>query len=282
MPRIPSYIGTDEVMDALDALSKGNRFISVWQFKNEPMYTNSGGSYDVMKEELELLLRAAESKGNATPLTIKFHPDPGDGYITSKSAVIGSVDVAACGYQPRRTVGEAVERLEPRPAYAGSGTINFEMFEVLKSVKDMPAAFKQDFDGIREHIAELEEELEGLREAPAPVVAVPEEDMIGKITGLINNPNVMNAIGALVGLLFPHLAQPAPAPGAIAGVKEDKAVVTPPANNLTDEEYNAEIDKALERLEPHVDLAKDLTLLADMAENNPVMFKMMLKMLREQ
>jgi hypothetical protein len=282
MAKIASYIGVDQIMDSFDSFSKGNQYVSIWQYVSEPMYTNAEASYDEMKSQVHELLLAAEQNGNNNPLTIKFHLEPKEGqYISSKSPVVGSVIVKAITFSrsqlPNISGTSADGPEKPQPVYHGQGTVNFEMYKVLKGVEDLPARIDERMAVILDRVEELEEELEGLRAQPAPV----EEDMIGKITGLANNPAVMGAINALVQLFVPAFKPPMPA--QINGTADVKAAPDgdlPQQAQETTDEYNDRIDAALERLEPKCDLANDLTLLADMADNNPTMFKFLLKSLR--
>lgn len=261
-----NYVGVEEIMSGFESISKGKPYYSLWQVSpKELIMQYAGDDYDEAIDGLTQILAAGESKGNCDLMAIKIHPQPKEQFITKSTTVIATMYVRICPVDLNRVTGVAKAEYEPRNNAA------LDMYKLTQAIDSLPGKFDEKFRSLNDRLAALEE---------YEPDEVQEVDMIGKITGLMENPNVVNAVMGFVKMIFPQM--PAPGPAQIAGVKEVSETVpgTKTETAMTDLEYSKAIDIALDRLEKHIDLSVDLGLLADYAEKNPTMFQMMLKTLR--
>jgi hypothetical protein len=92
-----------------------------------------------------------------------------------------------------------------------------------------------------------------------------DEKPVNALMGLVQNPDVVNFIVGTVQTIIDRILPPKKTIAGIAGIEDD-----------------SKLNKALEILRKHdPQLEDDLMILAEMAENSPLQFKMLLNMLRK-
>lgn len=250
------YIGVDNIMAAFDDALQATPYYSIW-LGNNLVAQNNTDDLAAGRERIETLLTAMAQSGNSDLVTIKFHPDLNGSLITNKSPYVGMLLVRAIsvgGTDGLNRVGSFNEGTMPYNAY--------------KAMQDaMNIAVANAIAPLNEKIAALE--AQPVEEKPAGA--------LGFVSELLANPAV---IEALLARFLPAIAGTPPPnpylqqPMQVAG--------TPAQPEAYTELQMVEVTNNLNRLSEHCDLLTDLKLLADMAENNPQMFKMLLTSLRAQ
>jgi hypothetical protein len=249
------FTGTENIIQAFDNMD--NPYFSVW-INKDLLFQNNDGDADKAKSVLMDMLLAAEQNQNTDILSIKFHPGKEGKYITDKTPVVGTLFVRVVpvnGASSMSGVQQSDDRL-PYPIYKAT----LRMQEIADQ---MPAAIT----GINERLTALENGSVG---EVAPV------DPLERILGLMSNPVIM----ALVQRLLPGLPL---APMQVSGVAGNDTAIDPnqTQNAISEADY-VRLDSALGRLMKHCNLVDDLTSLADLAEQSPDMFKMLLMQLRSK
>lgn len=266
----PTYIGVDNIMKMYDSLNGDCQYyFSVWHSQKDIAFQYVGDDARKARSYLEENLQAMAESQNDNLLYIKFHPADKKGkYITK------STDVIAC------TPVCVVEPDDSTQSIAGTGTIEragssrgmtYEMWKSLEMLKTLPDTIDARID------ATINRKLEeaALLEEEEPEID-PTERMIGMITGLAQNPQIMALVGQVMNFL-----KPAVMPQRVNGVVMEKEIEPAQEQQSVQEPINEELmNNALSRLHQHCRLDTDMSLLADMAENNPAQFKMLLGMLR--
>ena len=129
------------------------------------------------------------------------------------------------------------------------GYANTQLLDEIRSLKAEISAIKMQQDMLEDEDEDEDE---------------PEEENI--LSGFMKNPAVQNMLMAQLSNLFAPQQKVTHVAGVLDGVES---------------EQDAKIDEAIERLKKHDDqLADDLLRLCDIAENDPMQWKMLLKMLR--
>jgi hypothetical protein len=277
------YTGSDNILDAFDSLRNGNPYFSIWCDRDILFQFNE---VDLQKgrKALEDILLAADSSGNTDILLIKFHPKlEKGGYITNATPVISTLPVRVVEMESNVRVqrdGNAVggmmdEYRLPAPVY--------NMMKVTTQALTDNAAVN----------AKLLERVEALENGSTNK----EPDTWDRISGIMEKPGAMELIAGILSRFLPG-AQPniqiAGTPGNIAQKSGNGSNIAEksdyghadkvPANIadisdapafLTDEQNDA-IDTALDRLSSHCNIVEALPQLADYADANPDMFKLLL------
>jgi len=262
-PQRATYTGVDGIMDAFDVLSKDKPYYSVWLNNKDISFQWNDDDYDAGRQFLLDNLTAAEQAGHNAILTIKFHPQAVDGYITNKSPVIGSMHVRVCPFE-QRNYGYPAQ-------VAGNLPIPYEFQKTIEEIAKIPAALNESVKQLNDRITALEDQ-EDEEDQP---------DMIDKITGLLQNETVMGMIAGVIGKLFGGILPPAQQP-AINGVKQPVTETAggTPNECLSDQDYLIRLNQVLGKLATKVELVSDLEALYNYSVAEPGSFKMMLKLLR--
>jgi hypothetical protein len=254
------YNGVNAIMDAYDRNAQ-TPYYSVWAGKDMIFSYNEDDQEAGRIHLLENLI-ACEQNEHSDILKIKFHPKKEKTFITDKSPAIATLFVRVC--DPNYLKGQ-IQPYNPAPNY-GLQNILEKQTEILSGLSNRLSAL---------------EEVQMRDEEEADEV---EEDALGKVGAILNHPAIQTILGILLPQIMPAM-QPKPQP-IVAGVQEQELVQE--HNNFDIEAVNHSeinyglIDEALERLSKYTaTLAEDLTALADMADNNPGQFKMLLGMLKK-
>ena len=262
------YTGVTQIMDAFDRNAQ-TPYYSVWAGKDMIFSWNDD---DMEQGRVYLMenLVASEQNEHSDILKIKFHPKKEKTFITDKTPSIATLFVRVC--DPNYMRGQVVQQ---------SGGMNYGMQSLLERQMEI-------MNGINSRLTALEEVQEEEEE---------EDDtdaLLGRIGNILNHPTVSAIVATILPNILPGMkAQSQPQP-IVAGVNNELDILE--ENELvgaSDFEQEAQyvdlqsdsiekINLALGRLMAHTnDLGGDLTALADMADNNPAQFKMLLSMLRK-
>ncbi|MES2219164.1 MAG: hypothetical protein V4501_12235 [Pseudomonadota bacterium] len=245
------------------------------EFADTPYYSVLSGSKQLLygfneddmekgKERLLYTLEAAVQNGHDDLLLIRFHEKPAKGMITDKTPYYSSMMVR-------------VNELNTLPVYnpAAIGRVNYQDNQILaelKTISEQTRQMKED----------LESRLLALETADTDEDPETEPDMIGRITGVLNNPH-MPVILDMLKNIFPNLFNPATRPNvAVSGLpklENTMPTVTEEKKTLTPEEFNAGLTLQLQRLTEHCNILECLTKLADIAESKPATFQNLILML---
>ena len=259
------YTGTANILSAFDTLSNGASCYSVWMTSpKEILFQYNEDDIEKGRDRLVEALGGAEANNNTDLLIIKFHPKKEKGFITDKSQVIGSIPIRVC--ELGSVNGAPVERVS-NGSYQGGNYA--QMLEIAVALKTLPDTLNKSMAPIYERLEALETE----REEPAQ-----EQDAIGRVMDFIESPNSVQMVQMVLDRLIParqpyNMAVGNKPPGSIA----PQATAQAPGPGEVDVQV---LDAALQRLRYHCQLDTDMTLLADMADNNPGQFKMLWSMLR--
>lgn len=254
------YTGSEAIMNAFDTMN--NPIYSVWQGK-DILFQNNDADMQKARNFLMDMIAAAEQSGNTDILAIKFHPVKEGKFITDKTPVVSTLFV------------RIVEL--PSAAISGvnqNGNIPYPLWKTLEGLAGLPAQINTSLGAIEERLTALEQ----VEDEPDPT-----ESMLGRISGLMENPVIMGLISKIIPAILPGVVMPQPAmPMQVSGVQSDHSVnetVSSDLPQITEADY-IKLDNAIGRLIPHCNVADDLSLLADLAEQKPEIFKMMLSQLR--
>jgi hypothetical protein len=158
------------------------------------------------------------------------------------------------------------------PYSSGGQQVNYKMFEAIQLIKDLPSKMDERQTAFEARMLALMEEEP---EAVEPVDPV--EKYVGMAIGALKEPNVMANVIGLVKMFIPNYNPP------FMQSQNTAATISGTDNQGTAQPVPVDVDKldaALVRLSKHCKLDDDLTKLADIAENNPQYFKMLLTGLR--
>lgn len=267
-------VGIDNIMNAFETVGDKSPYFSVWLNSNDKFFQSKDDNFDDSLNYLQSSLQALNNGDNCL-YHLRIHPEFVKCYL-KQSPYLCVIPFRLNSYDDK-----------PALNGPGNGGMNYEMYEILKSVKDLPSTLKSNFDEINSRLTELE------------TAENVEPDMLGKISGLMENPHISQAVGGLINVLVTKLSSFIPAmtagaaPQTISGMNDNTASIAQKSDKgpiiaqnsdtaVDDEAFNLKLDAALERLEQHCNLADDLTLLADLADKNNAVFKLMLLQLRAQ
>lgn len=259
------YLGVDAIMQAFDRNAQ-TPFYSVWAGKDMIFSWNDEDMEQGRVYLMENLI-ASEQNEHSDILKIKFHPKKEKLYITDKTPSIATLFVRVC--DPNYMKGN-MQPYQPAPNY-GMQSLLEKQTEILHGLSSRLQALED---------VQMDEEEED----------DDQDDTLGKIGTILNHPAVQTLIAAIMPAMIPAI-KPQPAQ-QVAGIENDDMVAADPSEfeneigliDLQDDQgdqYN-DIEQSLTRLAQHTtDLAGDLRALADMADNNPSQFKMLLGMLKK-
>jgi len=248
------FTGTESIIQAFDNMD--NPFFSVW-INKDILFQNNDGDKDKAKSTLLDMLTAAEQNGNSEILTIKFHPGKEGKYITDKTPVVGTLFVRVVPINGSM----AMSGIE-----SGNDRLPYPIYKATMAMQAMAEQLPVTMAGIQDRLTKLEESsISGDDDQ--------DDDQINRILKLANHPVVM----ALLSKFIPGMGAAAM---AVSGITTDQA--PPPSQNAISEADYVRLDAALGRLMKHCNLVDDLTLLADLAETSPDMFKLLLSNLRSK
>jgi len=216
-------------------------FWSVNDSKGDILFYYAGNDENESREHLENNLRMAEQQGVEATLTLRVHPK-----------------LPKSGYFEKKDSGMVITHFRPT-------SFNPVSYQPINQVGYTP--------GLMEEIRAMRSELAAIKmkqeiEEEDDYEDEPEEQNF--LAGLMKNPQVQTMILSQLSSLF----VPTQKVTHVAGIKTD---------TMTNEiEIEERIYNAVERLKMVDDqLADDLELLCEMAENDSMQFNFLLKMLRK-
>jgi hypothetical protein len=263
-----TYTGADDIQNAFETMYEDGYCYSVWASERDIAFQFPYADHEKGRQYFNDNIAALDQSGNDDLFTLKFHPAvKNKEFVEKKTTVICSIP-----FRVKSLSGDIMNGVgEPNTAAHGIGT--YKMFEAIEAIKSLPA--KMD-----ERQAAFETRMLAMMEAePEPVEQIdPIEKYVGMAIGALKEPNVMQNVAGILAMIFPGYKLPTmqqQQQPAISGTNETEIVDQQP------KEVDIEkLDLALQRLAKHCELDNDLTRLADIAENNPQYFKMMLLSLR--
>lgn len=253
------YTGVPNIMDAFASINEEGLPFSVWSASpKEILFQYNGNDIDAGRDYLRSNLEAASQNGHNDLLVIKMHPI-GKNIITSKTETVGCMYVRV---NPLNNMVGTVS--EDKPSYQTQG-INYEQYKVMQRVESLLDQSLKNQNEIEARLTELEQSEQE-----------DEPGTIGTIVGLLEHP----AVNALIAKIFGGFAAPAQNSNLsmkVSGIND--------TDEPTEQQYEQPIDvqmldDAVYRLSAHCEVDKDLKRLADLAEQKPDIFKMMLYQLR--
>lgn len=249
------YNGVDAIMSAYDRNAQ-TPYYSVWAGKDMIFSYNED---DIEQGRIHLMenLIACEQNEHSDILKIKFHPKKEKLFITDRTPAIATLFVRVT--DPNYLKNQ-IQPYQPQN--------NYGMQNILEKQIEL-------MNGINNRLALLEEAQQDVEDEEE------EEDKLGQIGALLNNPAIQTILGMLIPAVVPMFKAPV-ANTSIAGIPEDKidfvedldlqVDVKQIENLITDKLVNALI-----RLNKHTDnLEESLEKLADMADENPAKYKMLI------
>lgn len=259
-------VGVESVLRAYEGMCQNYPYFSVWYTGREKAFQYNGDDLEAAKDFLSTSLRAMDCEGDTALYYLRVHPQKETVYKP------GSDVVCALPFRFNAKLNQM--------GFAGGG------YGSNQGIERLISSIETQNKAISDRLAALE--------AAEPE---PELDMLGKITGLLENPNIGPHIGNVIGQvmsavmqkLVPNACPTPPAqvaisgidlPGSIAEKSGTAGVEAAGWDEGKTEDYEASVHTQLDRLAAKCDLLADLTRLADIAENNPQMFNMLLNNLR--
>lgn len=248
------FIGADNIMSAWETFIKKFPY---WALANDRGIMYQGDSSEREQMELKNMLHAAEDSNNTDLLEIHFYDKGTKKPVDKKTPFFANLVVRAALPDSRRVSGV--------PYQNAVGACPPEMVEALKGMVTT-------MQSINERLNDLEADT---------VEDAIEDDTIGKIERLLNGP-----IGGIISGFLNKGAMPNMAvsgvPGAVADIAQKRGDGSDYTSQKLSPEDNVRLQDILTRLCHHCWLVDDLGLLADMADNNPALFNMLLTQLRAQ
>lgn len=278
MPLIrPTYVGVEDIMSAYDSINSDNQYYySVWHSTKEIAFQFVGEDASKARAYLRANLQAMADADNDNLLYLKFHPADKKGkYITKNTDVIGNTPI--CCVEPvegSSVAGVSVERDR-------SGDTGYQMYKTRLMLEELPKTIDARVS------AEIERRLLEAEDLEPEEVEDPTQRIVGIINGIAGNPVIMGLIGQVLNFIKPQAPpiringlmneqniqqETNPAP---VGDQDAPAAEPVPVNEVI-------LNDALGRLHQHCCIDTDLLLLADMADNDPATFAMLLGMLRKR
>ncbi len=264
------YTGSNNIKSAFDTLYEDEYCYSIWLAgEKNPCVQHPFTDHERGRKNFDEYIEALDQAGNDDLFVLKFHPaETKKGptkYIDKNTTVISESPfrVTSLGNDIVNGVGE------PNPVHGG---MSYRMFEAVDLMKKMPEALQARQLEFENKILMLLED----QEPEAPEVE-PMEKYIGMAIGALKEPNVMQNVIGIIKMFAPNynpsfMPQPQQQQPAISGVSDQ-----PTAAHVINPDR---LDNALVRLAKHCKIDEDLEKLANIAEQNPAMFNMLLMNLR--
>ena len=251
MAERPAKIGVDGLLNYWDDTNDGITYFSIWWNSREKATQYNGNDIEEARNKISKWLSVNDVPGDTSLYYLRIQSEPEKAYKWNSPIV------------------ESIPFRFNAPQGAQINGTDYGMMQAIA--------------GIREDMAEHRRQIEERFEQAEPETD-PQEKMWAKINGILENPNIGPVIGgvisSIIGKFIPSMNTQTQAPRvAINGVND---AAEPPAAAQENNSDNLQIiNDALVKLQDHCDLAKDLTLLANMADSNPTQFKWLLSMLRK-
>ncbi len=274
-----TYTGQTEIEDYYDAVQSDLEeplFWSLWHSERDPAAQYTGSDKEAAKRlflaQLDVLTRAK----NTRLMYLKFHPNKEKTkYIERKTEAISNTPIRVFPLDDVEIISGTEESYQYRPQ-----GVPLAMWDAINNLKGLPKAVE---DKMTEKLSDFETRLAAIEGAETEE---PEPDqltkVVGLITGIAQNPQIMGAIGTILGYLKPAPPVMGGAYRTVNGMEPETVIneENQPENEPVAPDENI-VNDALNRLHPHCKLDTDLALLANLAEQNPEQFKMLLVMLRK-
>ena len=256
--------GIENISTAYLNMRGDSPYWSFWYNGREKAAQFNEDDVEKSLDHLSKILEAHELMGDSALYYLRIHS-------MSQPVYKNNMDTVVQGFPCRfHELGGADSRLSQ---FNGGGVYTREIQrETSPDVKELLVAIKAIPESFNQKFAEICERLDDLEEYEAPE-KVKEPDMMDKITGVLQNPMIIGMVGQLIQKFIPGMAMAGPAPTVLSGA---------PDTGVTKEDNIdwESVDHSIDVLAKHCQLDKDLAKLAEMAENNPAMFKFLLSSLR--
>lgn len=275
------YTGVQNILGAFDSLRYNVPYFSIWCGRDMLFQCNTD-DLDQGRAALVDILNAAEQSDNTDVLLIKFHPALKKGYVTNTSEVVGTLPVRVVELEDGLSTVSGLNPLN------GTSVPNSGYFFLREATQALGEMKKSTLD-IQQRIAALETGNDK------------ETDWFDKISGILEKPGMPDLLGQILSRFLP-VPQPQPniavgnVPASIAKksdeisidpTSQNNSITAAPANIATisdtageSEAFTPEEDQiindCISRLSAHCDVVQSLVLLAEVADANPQMFKMVL------
>ena len=256
------YNGVNAIMDAYDRNAQ-TPYYSVWAGKDMIFSYNED---DLEQGRIHLMenLIACEQNEHSDILKIKFHPKKEKLFITDRTPAIATLFVRVT--DPNYLKNQ-MQPYQPSQNQFAINTLIEKQLELMQGMNNRLALLEQT----QQDAEDFEDE-------------VTEDDVLGKIGALLSNPVVNQLVGLFLPALAGKLMMPQPAINGVPGdevienkidevevISQDEAVKVI-ENLITDDLVNS-----LLRLKKHdQNIDQSLAKLADMADENPAKFKMLI------
>lgn len=262
--RRASVVGLNEIMTAYDGMSGGVPYYSVWHAgtKNKFFQWNQDDP-DEGRNFLYNNLSLIDGQGDTAMYFLVIHPEE-ERIYTNKSPQICSMPIRVAEHSSYQKPTEPLNGNVSAPA--NRSFMEEKLYAAIESLKDIPVK-------VNEHITAFEIRIKALEEREVEP-AEKEPSIMGQLGAVLNNPQLAPVIGQLLSGVMARFMPVTPPmrSTALAGVAQNSDASSNDQDDL--------INNALDRLEKHCDLAKCLPKLADLADNDPAMFKMLLSQLK--
>jgi hypothetical protein len=248
-------IGVDQVLNVWRSMNDGYPYFAIFYgIKSSKFFQYNRDNLQGAEEFLQTNLNPIADTGDNSLYYLSIYPE-------SKVNYTGSGEI--CCFPFRLNPYE--ESVQGQVGgYAGGGD-----------------AFARMLQAANDKQIELVKEIAELKAANQPL------DWFDKISGVLETPGAANTlvplfqpvIAGLMGILGKISGVPVGMPMQYNGIGQVPSIAGPASSP---DELNQVVDAALDRLEKHGNLAEMLTVLADFADKNPVMFKMYFDGLKAQ
>jgi hypothetical protein len=279
MARRAMFTGADSIKGMfLQSYQANYSYSLAYAEKGDPCFQYAGDDHEKGEADFEAYIDALDDNGNDDLLYLRFHPlekKKGQSipYIDRKTDVIVVTPIRV------KKLGEGDIINGVGEVRENSGT--WKMYEAVNAIKTLPQAMLERQTAFEEKMLLLLDEPEG-----PPITGVkidPTEKYITMAIGALKEPNVIQNIQGLIKMFFPNyqppqMARPQP---AINGINDTQMAEPQTEQQTQTQEVDIDLlNSHLNRLAAHCNLTGDLGKLADLAEQNPQMFQMVLTQLR--
>src|SRR5487761_52726 len=203
-------IGIEDTMTAYDLMADGVPYYSIWFNRNDKFLQYNGDDYDKGRQLLQDTFEMVASRGDATQYYIKIHPERQKIYKRTGDEI--------CSIPVRMFEQEPGDRYYSTSGVAGFPSVRNN--EVLEAIKGVSSKFDEKLTLMEARLKELE-------------ASPDEKDWFDRISGVLENPNAANSIGAILAPLVGWATKFIP----VNMQTENQSPVIAGAEPVTDEAY---------------------------------------------
>lgn len=265
--RRPAVVGVENILQMFDNLTtQQDTVFAVWYSERDIAFQCTLEDIEQQKAMLAANLEQLERSGNTDLLYLKLYPQTvNGGYIDNKSKAISVTPFQVTEFQA--AVNGPVD-IVSRPQ-----GMSPDAWQLWQQLKDVPGQIESKINAaVEAKIAELFPEDQETE--PEPM-----DKIIGVINGLSQNPAIMGLITKAISFLGNIAPAPRPQIGNVNdNFMSETQTQTAPSQQIP---YDQSLmETSLSILSYHCDIGTDLAKLAQIAQEKPEYFKMLLNMLR--